>query len=38
MPRWVFEPNSGGKFGWDLFNYLHSWCLPQYTLYLGLVT
>lgn len=38
MARWHHEPNSGRKFGWDNFNYLHSWCLPQYTLFLGMTT
>src|SRR6185369_6107503 len=38
LSRWEREPNSGRMFGWDVHNYLHSWCLPQYTLYLGMVT
>ena len=35
MPRWVNEPEHAHLFS-DAFNQLHTWCIPQYTLYLGL--
>ena len=38
LPRWSNEPNFDSKLGFDTFNYLHTWCLPHYTLYLGLKT
>jgi hypothetical protein len=38
LSRWRNEPNSGGKLGFDTHNYLHTWCLPQYTLFLGMKT
>lgn len=43
MPRrrWLFEPNARWLLGgerWDEGNYLHTWCLPHYTLALGMMT
>jgi hypothetical protein len=35
LPRWDREPD-GKKLYKDTFNYLHTWCIPQYTLYLAM--
>lgn len=37
MPRWKNEPNNGKLFPKDAFNYMHTWCIPHYTLYLAMV-
>jgi hypothetical protein len=36
LPRWKNEPHRYDKFPNDTFNYLHSWAIPMYTLYLGM--
>lgn len=38
FPRWENEPNRKAMFGHpnDVFNYMHSWCIPMYTLHLAL--
>jgi len=36
--RWENEPNFKTRLGYDSFNYLHTWCLPHYTLYLAMRT
>jgi hypothetical protein len=37
-PFWVNEPQYKTLFKNDRFNYMHTWCLPQYTLFLALAT
>ena len=34
--RWDNEPNRKTMFPNDAFNYLHTWCIPMYTLYLAM--
>ncbi|MGO8794713.1 MAG: hypothetical protein ACLQLC_07820 [Candidatus Sulfotelmatobacter sp.] len=34
--RWENEPNRKTMFPNDTFNYLHSWCIPMYTLFLAM--
>jgi hypothetical protein len=34
--RWENEPNRKTMFPNDAFNYLHTWCIPQYTLHLAM--
>jgi hypothetical protein len=34
--RWEKEPNRKTLFPNDTFNYLHTWCIPMYTLYLAM--
>jgi len=36
LPRWKNEPHRYEQFPNDAFNYLHTWCIPRYTLYLGI--
>jgi hypothetical protein len=36
LPRWKNEPHRDDQFPNDTFNYLHTWCIPRYTLYLGM--
>jgi hypothetical protein len=36
LDRWLNEPNRKTMFPNDAFNYLHTWCIPMYTLYLAM--
>jgi hypothetical protein len=36
LTRWKNEPNRATMFPNDAFNYLHTWCIPMYTLYMGM--
>src|SRR5579863_9950870 len=37
LPRWKNEPHRNDpEFRYDTFNYLHSHCIPLYTLYMGM--
>jgi len=36
LARWENEPNRKTMFPNDTFNYLHTWCIPTYTLYLAM--
>ncbi len=36
LPRWENEPNRKTMFPKDTFNYLHTWCIPMYTLHLAM--
>jgi hypothetical protein len=37
-PFWINEPKYKKLFSNDDFNYMHTWCIPQYTLFLALST
>jgi hypothetical protein len=36
LARWENEPNRKTMFPNDTFNYLHTWCIPTYTLFLAM--
>jgi hypothetical protein len=36
LQRWEHEPQFKTLWPHDRFNYLHTWCLPQYTLFMAL--
>lgn len=36
LSRWENEPNRKTMFPNDTFNYLHTWCIPMYTLHLAM--
>jgi hypothetical protein len=38
MDRWENEEHFADKYNMDTFNYLHTWCIPQHTLYLAYKT
>jgi hypothetical protein len=37
LGRWANEPTRKTMHGMDDFNYLHTWCIPMYTLYMAMV-
>jgi hypothetical protein len=36
LDRWQNEPKRKNLAGMDTFNYLHTWCIPTYTLYMAM--
>lgn len=36
LDRWQNEPKRKDTAGMDTFNYLHTWCIPTYTLFLAM--